>query len=275
MTSFDDFATSLEDSRPLEIFALTLGSTTYRYTSAEDSVTVASQTYTPIGISRNNIVQGSDAQNRTLSITVPSDNEFASQYRNIVPGQRASISIWQLERDESPAFDTQILMFKGQVLSVSYPNDGYQADINCQSIESALNRTIPRFTYMSSCNNVLYDSACGVASAGFSVVGTVSSVSGNVITLPGANSQPDGYYTGGYCTPVSGQQDFRMIVNHVGNDLTLLLPFATDVDGASVQAFAGCDHLIGGDCSSKFNNVGRFAGFAFVPNDNIFQDGLD
>lgn len=275
MTDFTTLAGSTEDSRPIEIYYFDLGGTAYRYTSAEDEITAGGETYTPLAIQRTSVAQGRESSNRSIQITLPGDNEFAALYKDIVPGRRASVTVWSLERDEIPTFNTQNLEFVGSVLSVSFPSDGYIAEINCRSIEDALNRSIPRFTYMSTCNHVLYDERCGVDPTSFQVTGTVSAVADNVITLPGANAQPDGYYTGGYCTPTSGAQDFRLILDHTGNDLTLLLPFAANVDGVSVQAFAGCDHLIDGDCATLFDNVIEFGGFAFVPNRNPFTDGLD
>lgn len=275
MTSFATLEASRESSRPLEIYEISIGADQYRYTSNDADLTVGADVYTALAISRNNIEQGSDSQARNLILTVPGDNPFAALYRNVVPGQRASVNVWRLQRNEVPTFNTRILMFKGQVMSVRFPQDGYTAEIAVRSIEQALNRSIPRYTFMSMCNHILYSPACGADPLLHDVVGTVSAVSGNTITLPGANSKPDGFYNGGYCRAVSGADDFRMILSHVGNVLTLLLPFAEDVNGAQVQAFAGCDHLVDGDCATVHDRVAEFGGFAFVPNRNPFQTGLD
>lgn len=274
MTSFATLESSRESSLPLEIYEITLGSDEYRYTSAGGDLTVGGVTYTALPIARNSIEQGSDSQARNLVLTLPGDNPFAARYRNVVPGQRANVNVWRLQRDEVPEFNTRILMFKGQVMSVRFPQDGYTAEIAVRSIEQALNRTVPRHTFMSMCNHILYSSACGADPLLYDVIGSVSAVTGNTITLPGANARPDGFYNGGYCRPVSGDDDFRLILSHVGNVLTLLLPFATNVTGVSVQAFAGCDHLVDGDCATLHDRVAEFGGFPFVPNRNIFQSGL-
>jgi hypothetical protein len=275
MTSFATLEGSRESSLPLEIYEITLGADEYLYTSASSDLTVGAVTYAALPIARSSIEQGSDSQARNLVLTLPGDNPFAARYRNVVPGQRATVNVWRLQRDEVPAFNTRILMFKGQVMSVRFPQDGYTAEIAVRSIEQALNRTVPRFTYMSMCNHIVYSPACGADPLLHDVIGTVSAVSGNTITLPGASAKPDGFYNGGYCRPVTGDDDFRMILRHVGDVLTLLLPFATDVNGVQVQAFAGCDHLIDGDCATLHDRVPEFGGFAFVPNKNVFQTGLD
>lgn len=274
MTSFATLEASRESSRPLEIYEVIQGTEISRWTSAEDDLVVGGETYEATPISRNNIEQGSDSQVRNLVLTLPGDNDFAEKYRLVVPGQRASVTVWRLQRDEVPTFNTKILLFKGQVMSVRFPQDGFTAEVVVRSIENALNRNVPRFTFMGMCNHILYDSRCGVSSDPFDVIGTVSAISGNTITLPGASSQPDQFFRGGFCRPVSGDPDFRLILSHVGNVLTLLLPFHVNPVGLSVQAFAGCDHTVTGDCALKFNNVLRFGGFPFVPNRNIFQTGL-
>jgi len=274
MTSFSSLEISRESSRPLEIYEIRVGNDTYRYTSAEDDVTVAGDLYEATAVSRNNIEQGSDSQARNLLVTLPGNDPFAARYRNVVPGEKATVNVWRLQRDEVPTFNTRILLFKGQVMACRFPQDGYTAEVTVRSIEQALNRNVPRFTFAGMCNHILYDDRCQADPNLFDLVGTVSAASGVTITVPGANAKPDQFYRGGYCRPVSGDVDFRLILSHVGNVLTLLLPFSVNPVGVSMQVFAGCDHLITGDCALKFDRVISFGGFHWVPRKNIFESGL-
>lgn len=276
MADFGTLESSVEESRPLEIYEVLLGGVPYRWTSAEDKVTVDGDDYQPEpGLSRSDIEQGTGQDRRTLKVTVSGRNTFAALYKNIVPGQRATLTIWRLQRDESPMFDTKQIIYQGQVMSVAFSQNGFTADLAVRSLEVALARNIPRYSHAGACQHVLYGTGCLVNPAGFNIVGTVSAVVSTVITLPGASAEADGYYINGYCTPLTGASDFRMIVDHVGDDLTLLLPFAVDVTGVSVQAFSGCDRLIEGDCALKFDNVPRHGGWAFVPDKNLFETGLE
>jgi len=273
MTSFNTLETSVESSRPIELYEFILGSVTYRYTSAEDIVTVGSADYTPLAIGRNQVEQGSDQSTRTLVVTMPSDNPFAEQYISVVPGERATVNVFRYQRDESPSFATQVLLFQGLVQSVRFPDDGTVAEVAVRSIEAALNRNIPRFSYMGMCNNFLYDENCGVDPSSFNYIGAVTLVDGNDVTVSGAGAS--GFdFVGGFARP-SGANDFRMVLAQSGDVLTLLLPFADSIVGGNLQVFAGCDHLIEGDCALVFDNVAEFNGFAFVPNKNIFQVGID
>ncbi len=273
MTSFNTLETSVESSRPIELYVFTLGSSTYRYTSTEDALTVGADDYLPETIARNQVEQGSDQSTRTLIVTVPAGNDFAQRFVNVVPGEQATVTVFRYQRDESPAFSTTVLLFKGLVQSVRFPDDATTAEIAVRSIEAALNRNVPRFSYMGMCNHFLYDSACGVNPSSFNFIGTVTAVNGNVVTVSGAGAS--GFdFVGGYCHPTA-VNDFRMVLSQSGDDLTLLLPFADSIVGGNLQIFAGCDHLVGGDCALVFDNVINFGGFPFVPNRNVFQTGLD
>lgn len=272
MATYDTLEKSLQDSRPIELYEFTLGSTIFRYTSAEDDLTVGADTFTAEAIARSQVEQGSDAANRTLTVTVPTTNAFAAQYIDVVPGVRASINVFRYQRDESPSFGTQVLLFKGIIQAVQFTDDGTAAEIAVRSIETALNRNIPRFTYMGMCNHFLYSAGCGADPSAHNFVGPVSAVNGNDITLDGAGASGHDF-VGGYCH-MTGDNDYRMILAQTGDVLTLLLPFGTSPLGSNVQAFAGCDHLVDSDCALVFDRVADFGGFPFVPNINPFQSGL-
>lgn len=272
MADSDTLESSVEDSRPIELFEFSLGATFFRFTSAEDELTVAGDVYTPIAIARGRIEQGSDQSNRNLSVTMPTDTDFALKYVSIPPGEKASLNIFRFQRDEVPAFDTQVLLFKGNVQSVAFPNDGHSAQFAIRSIESAMNRLLPRFTFAGMCQHILYDAACGAIDTDFDHTGIASSILNNTITVSGASAS--GFdFTSGYLRP-TGTNDFRMVRSQSGDVLTLLLPFQADPTGVSMQVFAGCDHLILGDCALVFDQVINFGGTPFVPNKDIFAQGL-
>lgn len=270
MATFDTLESSVQDSRPLEVFEVTIGSQTFRWTSAEDDQVVSANTYSAIPIRRTNISVDPSNRRDTLTLTVPGDNAFAVQYLNQAPTQRAFVKVTRLQRDESPTFTTKLAIYRGFVQTVRFPNDGVTAEIVCQTFEAVGQQQTPKFMFLGMCNNILGDGNCGVDLSLFNVTGTATAVSGNTVTVTGLNAKPDGYFDGGYATPVANS-DPRLILKHVGNVLTLLLPFATDVTGTSVQAFAGCNHVLSGDCETKFDNGLRFGGFAFSPKLNPFS----
>lgn len=279
--TFDAFETAQETGAPIEIYRFDLGADTFEYTSAEDDQVVSTITYSAIPIQRGPISHRSGESQEPLTITVPGDNEFAIKYISNVPGVQAFVTIQRFHRTDTPTPQV-ITVFEGFVQSVAFVEQAKEARIAVAPTESARSRPIPRFTYQGLCNHILYDSGCKVNKddVAFKLSsGSVTVISGNDITVPGAAAFGDGWFTGGYVELLSGT-DFRLVLNHVGDVLTLLLPFPTDAE-STVNVYAGCDHSIA-TCNSKFftsedvtSNVINFGGYAFVPTRNPFESGLN
>ena len=271
MSSFLSLETGLETSRPVETYTITLYSSVYRYTSAPSDITYGGNTYESIPIRRTGIGAGPENRKTTLTIEVPGSNDFAQLYIGTPPAQKAELRIHRRQRDESPTYATQLEIFTGAIQSVRFPESG-KAELTAQSIEAAVNRIIPRYSYMGMCNHTLYSTPCGVNPNSFKYDGTISAISGQVITVPGASTS--GFdFTGGHVV-VPSISGTRLVIAQAGNNLTLLAPYNSTLVGSTISCFAGCDHLVDSDCAAVFNNVARFGGFPFVPNRNIFTKGL-
>jgi len=272
MSSFGTLEASREDSRPLEIYAITLGPLSYRFTSDPSDVTVAGLNYTATPIKRGAIVVGQAERRRVLSVKVPYDNPFARLFMGPPPGAKARLTITRLQRDEVPTFNTLRKVFDGAVLSVTFP-DAVTAELQAQTREAAVAKHLPRYSQMGQCNHTIYGTGCEVVADAFKFSSTVSAVSGRTITVAGAGAS--GFnFTGGFVRLNAATQDFRMVLSQSGNILTLLLPFRDSPLGASIDCFAGCNHNVTGDCATVFDNVVRFGGFPFVPSRNIFAKGV-
>lgn len=270
MSSFDTLESSVETSRPIELYVFQLGGQIFRYTSAEDELTVSSNVYTPIAIKRGPIAVGRQERERVLQIEISPTNEFAQKYSITTPGSKASVNIFRIQRDDGTLTPQQI--FAGAVKQVSFPRDGQLASIQVQTIEAATSRAIPRYTFMGQCNHVLYDAACGVSPASHSLIGNASNVSGDQIDVAGLSGSGLDVVSG--YVETAGGAERRDIIAQSGDTITLLFPFETDPDGTSVTVFEGCDHRIDGDCNTRFSNEINFGGFAFVPNRNPFVSGV-
>lgn len=273
---------SQESGQPVEIYRFVLGAETFEYTSGESSIVVDSLTYNPIAISRGPLATGSGERDRIIEVTVPGSNVFAQKYVSVVPGARAEVTIRRLHRTDTPTPAT-ITIVDGFVQSVAFQDNAKVATIAILPAAVATSRPIPKATYQSVCNHILGDARCKVdlTDATWRLASApVTLVSVNDITVTGASGYSDGWFTGGYVELLSGG-DFRLILNHVGNVLSLLLPFPDDITGDNVNVIAGCDHTIIA-CGAKFftsedvtSNVINYGGFAFVPTRNIFRVGLD
>lgn len=269
--------TSQQGGRPVEIYRFVLGGETFEYTSNESAVVVDSLTYHPEAIRRGRITQGDEARSAAIEVTVPGENEFATKYVANAPGQMALLTIRRFHRGDAEVK----LIFDGVVESISFTEDLILARIHAAPAPAATSRQVPLYTFAGSCQNVLFDDRCKVDpnDPEFHHVGGVTLVAGNEITVNGASGFPDGSFTGGYVETLDG--DARLVLEHTGDVLKLLLPFPLDPTGTNVTVFVGCNHLAGGDCRNKFftdedteSNLLNFHGFPFVPNKNPFETGL-
>lgn len=273
--TFSAFETSVEGGQPVELYILTVGATTYRWNNSEDTLTIDGNDYTPLSIERSKIVQGPEDRNQTVTFTVPGTIPFVTPYINSVPAAQAVMTVRKLHRPDFPGPEV-VTIYRGIVKAVNFDDEnGRKSEIATQPFVSGLNRPIPRFVYKGLCNNTLYDDFCQVddTDPAYRASLDVTAVSGNTLTIPGLDSFGDGWFDGGLIE-TSGQGDARMILNQVGNVVTLHLPFSQGVLNETVTILAGCAHTIA-VCKSKFDNVINFGGFAFVPTLNPFESGID
>ncbi len=261
---------SLEGSRPLEIYKILLGTSEFFYSSSDDTVTVDGDDYEPTEIKRTAIAMGKQSRNKVVTVSIAAATELAQRYVGPPPGQRATISIFRLQR--TTGLSEKALIYSGTIKAVTFPKNGQFADMQCQSLEASTNRAVPRYTYMGMCNHLLYSTACGVVQNDFKHLGIVTAVANNVITIAGlSGSGLD--VKGGYLDNATGIEK-RQILAVSGNDVTVLLPFEVSPLSTQITAFAGCDRILTSDCAVTFSNEERFGGFAFVPNRNPFASGL-
>lgn len=268
--SFAPLEASTEASEPIELYKFLLGSEEFLFCNTEDEITFAGDVYLPEAIQRGDLATGKDERKKVVTVSVSASNILAQKYIGTPPGERASLSIFRQQRQDG-ASET-ILIYKGSILAVQFPEDADTARISLQSIEAASSRAIPRMTYMHMCNHILYDDQCKVDPLTAKVIGAVSSTSGPTITVVGASASGLDF-TGGFAKSTTFT-DFRLIIAQSGDDLELLLPFQQDPTGSAVEIFAGCDHLLDGDCSQIYSNEIEYGGFYFVPNSSIFQTGI-
>lgn len=276
MATLETLSGSVEDSRPIELYEFSLGNDSYRFTSAEDDLTPVADKFTATSIARNAIVQGSDQNNRNLIVTMPATEALAQLYVDVPPPAKLNLSIFRYERDESPAFTTQILQFKGVVQSVRFPGNGTVAEFTVRSAETALNRNVPRVTFMGMCNHILGDSRCGATASTYTGAITAISADGRTLTVNGLSGGFAGALTSdaGYCY-ISGAAtaDFRLVLSESTDDVELLVPFQSVAVGQSLVVVTGCDHLVSSGCVA-YDRIANFGGFAWVPSKNIFDSGV-
>jgi uncharacterized phage protein (TIGR02218 family) len=267
--AFDTNETSVESGRPIELFEFEIGTTTYRYTNAEDDITYSANTYTSEPIIRTApTLSSSDSGRQQMEIVLPSDNVIAARYVGIVPAERVNVRILRFHRDDSP---NGIVLWVGRIVSAKYEKQGALCRLFSVSSESALSRPCPNRKFQGLCNHTLYDSFCQVNPDSFKYEDEVTAVSGATITVNGIGTEGDDWARGGV---VAWGNERRLVTDHTGNVLTLRLPFPESPLGETVTVYAGCDHEAA-TCNSKFSNIINFGGFPFVPEKDLFSAGLE
>lgn len=274
--TFNEYEISLDAGDPVELYTFAVGTETFRYTSTDEAITTGGNTYEPIPIAGGPVVMRSEAILEPIEITVPATNEFALKYLTVPPGQLSTVTIDRMHRDD-PDEELQRI-FAGSVHSVRFSEDFSEAVLGAFWTTANHNRQIPRFTFGSPCNYVLGDSStCKVnlESPSFKHTGQVAAAVGRILTVSGiTGSFPDGFFTGGVVRTVTFN-DRRLVVKHVGDELTLIVAFHDDIVGTLADVRAGCDHRIEGDCATKYDNVIEYGGWPFSPNQNPFISGID
>lgn len=237
----------------LELFEFLREGTYYRYTSGSVTVVKDAQNFMAKPIRRGTIANSDDLNRAGLSITAMRDNPYV--VAALSSSQPGSITIYGELTDS-----TWATIWKGRIISMFL--HGAEAEIETESLLTALNRVALYSKYQIICRHVLYDEGCRLVASTYKYTGTVSNIDGVTITVPGLNGQSDGYYTAGYVK--FGSYDYRMITNHVGNVITIysLVPGLAVDDPADV--YPGCDHSET-ICETKYSNLLNYGGFPWIP----------
>lgn len=266
--AFDPKQEAIEIVGETEFYAFDFGNQIERYTSARKKVTAFGFTWLPIPLLRSGLDSQLDENGTKSKIVIPINPTFV----DIVT--KAGLETIKLT----------IIRGFGSDYDHDYKNPwwvGYLEDItvgietvqgNLRSIETFFDVPMPRVTYMSGCNNNLYDPVCGVNPLTREETRTVVSLTNGdrVVTLTGT-IQPNDYFTFGRMFKPGG--DHRHILRQAGNQFVLHIPVAGLKVGDTVKVWPGCDWKAS-TCRTKFGNRNNYVGFPLIPAQNPVIDGF-
>lgn len=144
----------IEQPASAELYEILCGATLFRLTSYNEKVLHNSHAYQPVQISRSIIKRTlavSDNSGITVSVLsgiLPVNNELFSSTN--------TFSIRIIRKHLTTGFSR--LLFDGNVQF--YQSDGTLLNLNCFDIKYKLTEEIPKVTFTSYCNNVVYDQTC-------------------------------------------------------------------------------------------------------------------
>ena len=275
--TFEAEELSIESGSPVELFEFFVGGLFFRFVNGEIAQTRSGQVYTPAAISRSNIKRSGPKFEAEVEIQGSLEDEaikpFLTQWAQISPEGKSTIKIYERHiTDGAAEYRTN---FVGDLQSVRF--DSVQARIICKTIGDILTRQGPKDTWGAPCENQFGDEYCGVTLAAFQKTLPLTTLAADGITLTVAtvgDGQTDGDYIGGYVKIQSLPFDFRFIVAHAGDVLTIQQPFASLAAGETLEIVEGCNHTVD-DCSTRFANLDEYGGTPYTPRDNPFTSSLD
>ena len=263
---------SIQDSRPVELYSLTIAGTTYYLTTHNQSVTSQGTVYLPHPIQRGPI-ETNDSNRNDIAVRVQSDLAAIAQFQAMRPSDLTSMTIRRAQLADP---DEAVVIFSGFVSEVRFTNKASVAEFRIAPARKLTNRPCPSRGFGARCSWSLYGNGCGVDAQLFRVEGTVSEVDERRLIIPAAASKEDGYFDFGSIEfRHAGGVESRAIDSHQGDIIELMLPYPTNVlyAGIEVTLLAGCDRKYS-TCAGKFQNNERFGGFASIPLTNPTTDGI-
>lgn len=161
--------------------------------------------------------------------------------------------------------DGHMMLRKGWLGNVKTGRSTFVAELRgmMQPLQQAIGRV-----YTPACDAALGDARCGIALAGYTVAGSVTTATSARVFTDTARTEADGYFDGGLITWTSGANDtysMEVKTSTAAGVITLQqgMPHDTAI-GDAYSLSAGCDKLLA-TCKAKFNNVVNFRGFPHVP----------
>lgn len=261
--SYDSIEKSGSGSQPWEIYLFHTTGKSFLLTSADETITYLGQQYDPTTISRTEQEHTNEVISGRIKITIPPSHPLAAEFIPYLPPTPMEVTIFGGHYGDSDV----VVLFSGNVASTLFTD---QCELNCNSDMYRLQRLIPKKLYQAPCAHVFGDAGCGIDLALFTTTGTIASVdsTGTIIHVTAFNglshSLKGGYFLHG--------NDLRMIVDHTGDQVTLLTAIPGLAINQVVKGVAGCQHTFAA-CQS-YNNTPQFFGFDLMPQTNPFDGSI-
>lgn len=265
--SFTSRERSLADGQPRRLYTFARQARFWRYTSADQNITLDTQTYPSVAISDDGIRQTGNAGNDVLTLTAPADLEIARLFRGVPPSSEVLLTV----RDLHWGDDQAIAVWIGRVASVNTPSLE-RCQIRCQTLAATLAQPGLRLCWSRNCPYSLYDRHCTVNPDTYRVPAVLTAVEGFTVTAGEFGAYPDGWFAGGFLAWDLGAEGIerRGISAHQGQSLTLLSPSDGLHLGQAITAYPGCTRVIS-VCERKFNNADNYGGVPGLPGKSPFD----
>lgn len=228
--------------------------------------------YGPATIAHDALSLSQERSSGQVYVRVARDFPIAQLFRTGTPAG----TVWLRIRDQASGG----LCYIGRVRSVGWSEA--EAKLLLSSTTDMTQREGLRDYWQASCGHSLYGAGCTVQrdakdNAGaykYRADGAVAVVStdGMKISSPVFATRPDDFFDAGL-VEIGGHR--RMVVQHVGSTLTLMVPIDGIAAGAAFTVYKGCNRSSGVGGCADFANTVNFMGCPNIKKKNIFITGVE
>jgi hypothetical protein len=281
--TYDARTRSVDRGNPVQLFRFTYGSLAAEvlaYTSHTEAITVdhgapvGQITYEPVPVRRDNIVSNGTLDRSAIKIGLDVGTDLGELFRIYPPSSVVSLVIYEGHLDDPDG--EFVVIWSGRVVAVA--RKGSELELSAEPIATQMRRPGLRRHYQLGCPLVLYGKdlgigTCEASKAAATVQGTVTGISGSIITLASGwqyGFDPAKFIRGHVeWTPPGKSTEYRTILRVSGNQLTLSgIPTDLAVDDV-IDVVLGCNHRAfaadGGDCEGLHNALPSYGGHPFIP----------
>lgn len=265
--SFNELESSNSDGKPIYLYEFRLNDQYWRYTSAATSISINGYMWQPTGIADDGIKQTGDTSVDALNITMPISSDVVGLFIGTPPINPLFITIRHCHFGDEEA----AVCYVGEVADVN-ENTPVTAVVTCNTMSASLERNGLRLSYSRSCPYAVYDQDCKVNKEAFRYDGTIQTVGGSSITVPGVQAFGDKWFAGGWLEwydPKRGVER-RAIQAHVGNQLKIFGTVSGLAGGLVIKIYPGCPRTTAA-CDEKFNNMANYGGVPSMPDRSPFD----
>lgn len=267
--AFGTYESSAESGQPIQFYRFTLGSNVWRYTSADQDLTVGGVVWLSEPVSDDGVRQSGETASDTMNVDCPDHIGPAAVFAVSPPSTDIQIEVLRAHAGDNAL---QVI-YVGDIIQVNRPRPG-QARLVCQSLSLTMRRMGLRLAYQRTCPYVVFDPlTCKLAKGPLAVTGTVQSVTGFVVQAQAFGSLAAGRLTGGFLEWTHPSQGTKTLTieQHTGSALLMFDDTSDLYPGLAVTAYPGCARTTAA-CES-FGNLPNYGGFPYMPGKSPF-DGI-
>lgn len=265
--SYNDLESSNYNGEPIYLYEFRLNDQYWRYTSAATSKSMGGFVWEPMGVSDDGVKQTGDTTVDALNITMPISSPVVGLFRGTPPSNPVFITLRRFHFGDTDA----AVCYVGEVQQ-SNMNTPVSAVMTCNTLSASMERNGLRLAWSRSCPYALYDSCCKVNKEDFRFDGTIQTVGGSSIIVPGAEIYGDRYFAGGFIEwndPRYGTER-RAIEKHTGDVLVIFGTVSGLAGGMVIKIYPGCPRTTDA-CDTKFNNLANYGGVPSMPPTSPFD----